>query len=144
MYYDKATRSYRATRRLTANTTVRLPFAGDPFRRPAVSPAVSVRARVRLWRPAVPTRVKRAVRFTVSGHLRPRHSGITRLRFYRYEKGRWKLYRSVRARNVPHGARTGYKLRYKLPRAVRWYVRAHHADASHAPTQSPARRFVVR
>ena len=46
--------------------------------------------------------------------------------------------------NTEYNGYTAYTLDYKLPVAGKWRAKAYHADASHAPTWSPARVFYVR
>jgi hypothetical protein len=143
--YDAVSKRYKATRFLTANSTFRLQFGGDPYYSAASSPQVSVKARAYLSQPVVPTGVKKNVAFTVSGYLEPLHAESTRLHFYYYEDGAYRPYQTVDVPNVKHDFDTAkYALRYKLPYAGKWQVKAYHADASHAPTWSPAKNFVVK
>ena len=142
--YDSASKSYKATRSLTANATFRLRYGGDPFHTAATSPGVLVKAKAYLTQPVTPDTVRKNTAFPTYGFLEPLHSGSTPLYFYHYEGGRYKLYERPAAKNAAYDkTTTKYTLQYKLPYAGKWMVKARHSDASHAPTWSPVREFVV-
>jgi hypothetical protein len=46
--------------------------------------------------------------------------------------------------NTNYNGYTQYTLDYRLPMSGKWCVKAYDADASHAPTWSPARVFYLR
>ena len=142
--YDRASGNYKAGRRLTANTTFQFRFAGAPSYKASRSPQVAVRARAYLSRPKMPSKVKKGAAFRVSGYLKPRHPGKTRLDFYQYRNGKWRFYRAVKARNGSFRGHTRYVRRYRLPRPGKWKVMARHADDNHAATKSPPKHFRVR
>jgi hypothetical protein len=98
-----------------------------------------------LTQPVTPDTVRKNTAFTTYGYLEPLHSGYTPLYFYHYEGGRYKLYEHPNAKNAVYDENTTkYTLRYKLPYAGKWMVKARHSDSSHASTWSPVREFVVR
>jgi beta propeller repeat protein len=96
---------------------------------------------VTLSAPTVPA-VKRGVYFTTYGYLKPRHTGVTKLYFQRYNRG-FKAYKTVNAKNANFSTYTKYSLKYKLPYAGKWRVRAYFADADHQPTYSAYKTFTV-
>lgn len=143
--YDPASKAYTATRTLQSNATFRLRFAGDPFYTAATSPGVFVKAKAYLTQPVTPDIVTKNTAFTTHGYLEPRHSGRTRLYFYRYRNGAYRLYKYVNATNSDYDTDTMmYTLRHKLPYAGKWRVKAFHKDASHAASWSSERAFVVK
>ncbi|MGB3633567.1 MAG: S8 family serine peptidase [Rubrobacteraceae bacterium] len=142
--YDSAANNYAATRKLTANTTFQFRFAGAPSHGFATSPKVTVRARAYLSRPKMSSKVKKGSAFRVSGYLKPRHSGTTRLDFYQFKNSKWRLQKSAKAGNMPYKSYTRYTGLYKLSSPGRWKVRARHADSNHAATMSRQKYFRVR
>lgn len=142
--WHAASKTYRATDAPTRNALYQLRFGENPVYHAAESPARLVRVRASLSRPSTPASVEKGVRFTTTGLLKPYHGGTTRLLFQRLEGGEWKLRRTVEARNARYRGNTRYSVRISLPRTGSWRVRAYHADATHAATYSPFRRFTVR
>lgn len=142
-FYDAASKTYKASRRLKRNTLYRMRFEGDSAYRATSSAKVSVRARAFLSRPVVSSGVRKNKYFTVRGYLRPYHDGRTQLSFYHYRNGQWRFYKTIYSRNHPYNGFTKHVRRYKLPYTGRWYVRAYHQDASHAATRSPREVFRV-
>lgn len=141
--YETASQTYRATRQIQRKTAFRLRFAGDDGYVGAASGLVSVNSAAYLPRPSVPARVRRNRYFIVSGSLRPRHAGKTPLYFYRKVGRRWRFYRMVRVANRNVSGGSSYRLRYRLPLAGLWYVKAYHYDGDHARTWSGQRGFRV-
>lgn len=93
----------------------------------------------------VPVSPLRMSYFTVYGYVKPRHSGYTRLYFYRYLSGKWRLYRYRYARDYNYSTYTRYSLKYRLAYSGRWLVKAYHPpDANHLATWSRYRIFTVR
>lgn len=130
--------------RVPSNSWFRFMFHGDETHEPTVSAKVLVKARAWLSRPVTPPTVRRGRAFAIYGYLRPYHPGKTRLYLYRRVGRGWVLYRQVLAPNLRYSTYTRYYLRYALPTGGAWYVRAYHADSTHAPTYSAIRSFVVR
>ena len=97
-----------------------------------------------LTKPVTPATVRRNKSFTTYGFLKPRHSGYTKLCFYRKVGGTWKLYRSLKAPNRNYSSYTKYKLSTKLPYRGSWLVKAYHADIGHRATWSAGRSFKVK
>jgi trimeric autotransporter adhesin len=99
-----------------------------------------------LTRPVVtPAGPYRSRYFTVTGFLKPLHTGTTKVIFYRKIRGRWRQYRSAAARNSLYSpTTTKYRLRYRVPYPGDWYVKSYHGDARHYPTYSSPRVFRVR
>ena len=76
--------------------------------------------------------------------MKPRHTGKVSLKFYRKVGRVWKRYKTVTAKLKNRTADTRYYTTLALPRAGKWYVRAEHSDATHAPSTSAIRYFTVR
>ena len=144
--YDASSETYGAARSLVANATFRMHFAGDASGKGSTSSEVPVQAHAWLSRPATPSTVRKNHYFTMHGYLKPYHPGYTTVYFYRYRAGKkkWVFYKSAEAANIEYNGYTKYSLDFTLPVAGKWSVKAYHADASHAPTWSPARMFYVR
>jgi hypothetical protein len=142
--YDAATARYRASCACTANTLFEMRFAGDTSYKGSTSSDVLARVGAYLPKPVAPSVVRRGASFTTYGYLKPRHTGSTKLYFYRKVGHRWVKYRVVGARNAAYSTYTKYSVRYRLPYAGAWRVRAYHADADHAATWSPIKSFTVR
>src|SRR5215212_1540200 len=82
---DVASKTYEATRSVRENTTFQLCFAEDVPYQAAISPSVLVQVRDSLSEPTItPDPVPRYADLSVSGELRPYHSGSPLLRFYYY------------------------------------------------------------
>lgn len=143
-FYDRTSGGYKATRRLTSNAIFQFRFAGAPSYKASGSPGTLVRSRAYLSRPKTPRRVKKGSAFRVSGYLKPRHRGTTRLDFYHFKNDKWRLHKSIKARNRAYRGYTRYARSYRLPRPGRWKVRARHADRNHAVTVSRPKHFRVR
>lgn len=142
--FDSATQRYTKTvAGITQNTLVELRFPGDVDLFGSKARA-SVRARAWLSTPVAPRRVRAKTRFAVYGFLKPRHSGSTRLYFYRKVGRKYAYYRSFWAANANCSTYTKYMLRLRLPYKTSWYVRARHSDPGHASTWSGKRSFLVR
>lgn len=140
-----------ATATVTSNTRFLMHFSGDATYAPSMSNDVLVYVTARLGRPVTPTSVRRGWYFTTSGSVLPRHPyawipsrSENLLYFYRRVNGRYVYSRRVRAWMVTERGATRYYLRYRLPYAGRWMVKARHYDASHAVTWSAPRYLLVR
>ena len=133
-----------ASPRVPSNSWFKFRFHGDEAHEPTESAKVLVKARAWLSRPVTPSIVRRGRTFAIYGYLRPYHPGKTPLYFYRRIGRRWVFYRRVLAPNLRYSDHTRYFVRYALPTTGAWYVRAYHADGTHAPTYSAIRSFVVR
>lgn len=103
-----------------------------------------IKPTARMYRPVTRWLVRRGRYFTVYGYLKPRHPSWTRLYFYRLVNGRWRWYRIVWVRNHDYWSYGRYVLRYRLPYAGRWCVKAHHSDGDHMPSSSTLRVFAVQ
>ncbi len=142
--YNSATRTYTVTARALRNTTYQMRYAGNSTFKPSRSAGVLVKVRAYLSQPVAPAEVTKGTAFTVYGYLKPYHSGTTRLQFFRYVNGAWQFYTGLDAPNGAYNGYTKYSKSVSLPYSGRWYVRAYHSDADHAPTYSPIREFAVR
>lgn len=92
-------------------------------------------------RPVAPRRNRYfLVRGSVTRH--PAARAAVRLYFYRRIRTTWRYHRHVTVR-TPTGSES-YRLRYKLPYAGRWYVRAYHKDGGHRAGWGKAKVFKVR
>lgn len=101
------------------------------------------RPAAKLSRPSAPAKVRRNVRFTVSGTVEPALGGGTPLTFYRKKGVKWVKYPTFKAKNVAAGGMSKYKLKVKLPKAGKWYVQSSWSDAAHRPSVSARRSFTV-
>jgi len=141
--YDWSLLSYRAQVVPTANALYQMRFGGDWFYGTCTSNNVFIATRAYLPTPKGPSTVRVRGIATISGLLLPGHGGTTTLRFYRYYRSRWRFYTTRQATNASSGGWTKYLARYRLPYRGRWYVKAYHGDADHAPTYSNARYIRV-
>jgi hypothetical protein len=91
-----------------------------------------------------PSTARRNRRFYVYGYLSPRHSGSTRLYFYRKVGRRWRYYTRLNARNYDYKTYTRYRLAYRLRYAGYYRVRAYHGESNGAATYSAMHTFRVR
>jgi hypothetical protein len=144
--YDPASGSFKASRRLYANAYFKIAFEGDTTYTASESPAVVVSVRVALGKPSVPRIIVHGRSFVVSGTLKPKSWGKTRLTFERWLRGKWRSYKTVWAKNSNPGGVSYTKYTAKASAAVagRFRVRAYHADATHSPTYSSWRTFAAR
>jgi len=145
--------SYSFTVRPTARTHYEIRTSAASGHEETRSPSKVISVRAYLSRPwTYPSTVRRGSRFYVFGYLKPRHSGYTRLYFYRlvtYRRaGRtyrtWRYYTYRYARNYNYSSYTRYKLAFALRYPGYYYVRAYHYDGSHAATWGPTRVFYAR
>jgi len=144
--YDAVSSKYVATCTCGANAMFQMRFAAQAQYRPAVSGNVSVLCGAYLpasWLvPATPTH---GVNYAIYGLLGPRHSGSTRIYFWRKtSSGAWASIGFRDATNAPYHGVTRYRLVHRLPTAGKYRIRAYHGDGDHAPTSSPWRYFTVR
>ncbi len=142
--YSAVTSNYEDGRILTAKIHYRARFPGDAAHAPSMSPPITLMCQAYLRQPNAPSVVRRYRTFTVYGYLKPRHSGYTRLYFQRYYRRAWRNYRWVNARNYNYASYTKYVLRYRVPYAGPWRVRAYHSDAGHLAMYSTWERFRAR
>ena len=91
-----------------------------------------------------PATVKRGKKFTTYGYLKPRHTGTTKVYFYRKVGSKLKLYRWLSAGNHDYHGYTKYTLSATLPTKGTWVVKAYHADAGHRATWSAGQTFKVK
>lgn len=110
----------------------------------ATSASRAVTAYAYLSRPSAPKTIKRGRKFTSVGYMKPRHAvgnHTVQLRMYRRESGKWKLRKTVRAKNVYNSTNaTKYKTRYSLPSKGKWKIVAKVGrDSRHVTTRSSAR-----
>jgi hypothetical protein len=142
--YSATAGRYLASARCTRRTTFQMRFDGEaPYASSLSAPAL-VRAFAYLPRPSTPSVARRRYRFSVSGILAPRHTGSTRLYFYRRVARRWVLFATTRARNSNYGLVSRYLLSCRIRVAGTFRVRANHADADHLSTWSAWRAFIVK
>jgi hypothetical protein len=147
--WTSETGAYSASVKPTMRTDYRVLFGGDNDTSPATSASVRITPKAYLTRPSTPSSPRAGVAFTSAGYLRPRHTTGARnvkLYCYRYESGKWRLRKSLYAKNVAYtSATTKYSARLSLPYRGRWRMRAFVAgDAKHASTYSSYRYVTVR
>lgn len=97
--------------------------------------------------PKTPTKIGRKKAFTASGYLKPRHRAGTyavTLKFYRYESGKWRLKKTVRAKVSNYSSYSRYSVRTSLRSTGKWRVQAQHGDADHVTTYSGWRSIRVK
>jgi photosystem II stability/assembly factor-like uncharacterized protein len=142
--WEPTSQTYRAVKTLTQSTRFQLRWCGDSTRAAAASPSILVRSRAYMTRPAV-SGVRRPYRaLTVTGYLKPGHTGFTRVYVQRRVRGSWRNYRTYWARNRKYSSSlTRYTATVRLP-AGYWLVKGYHYDSGHYPTWSSPRVFVVR
>jgi subtilisin-like proprotein convertase family protein len=141
--YDPATGTYRAARTLLRNTYFEMRFAGDST---YVGASSTMLARARCWmsKPTGKPSVRRRMRFTVTGLVKPYHSGKSKIAFFRKIGKRWVRSALAKASNKAYHGYTKYTLKYRLTKAGMWYVATYHSDGDHAASYGPARYFHVR
>ena len=136
---------YSTTRTLYANTRYRALFDGDEPLQPTTSGIAAISVKASLSTPVVsPGSPKHGKKFTVTGVLKPRHSGgyVT---LYFYKKGSTKaaLYKKFKATGTVTGG-SKYTLIAKVPTKGKWIVKAYHSDSDHAATWSAPRSFSAK
>lgn len=142
--YEASVHAYTARRTLTRNVLYQMRFAGDSAYLGSASNSVSVGVTAYLGRPVAPSTVRRNRAMGVSGSLKPRHSGRTKLELWRRKGRRWVRYRRVWARNRNYAGYTRYSTSLRVPYDGAWRVRAIHSGSCHRTTYSPWRAFTVR
>lgn len=138
------TGTYSAPANVDRNTRFRFSYTGDTGHLGCVSPAVNVSCGAYLSTPSTPPSVLKGRTFTISGYLKPRHPGKTKVEVWRKIGTRWVRYRVPLALNADYSTYTRYSLRYAVPYSGWWRVRAYHADAGHLATYSGWRAFSAR
>lgn len=133
-----------ATVSLPRSARARWQFAGNANYAPATSATFVVGVRAYLSRPKTPSIVRRSQSFAISGDLKPRHAGRTRVYLYKRVGHAWRRVKSLWAKNRGYRTWTRYSLRLKIAVPGRYSVRAYHADADHAAGYSPWRYLRVR
>ncbi len=143
--YDLVTSSYRAAVPCTRNTYLKARFTGSALHTPSESAEMLVRSRAWLGRPwTYPRTITHQRAFYIFGYVKPRHSGYSRLYFYRKVGGQWRFLTQRPAKNYNYKTYSRYRLRYWVLRRGYYYVRALHFDTDHYGTYGPARVFFVR
>lgn len=144
-WWDWASLSYKTQQPITGRAFYRFRFVGDEEFGSSVSGPLVFAQRAFLSQPTpIPTNPRRNIYFVISGYLKPRHSGYTRLIIYRMVAGHMYFWRNVSARNTNYASYTRYAARLSLPYRGTWTVRAYHADSSHLTTNSQTHFFLVR
>lgn len=113
-------------------------FEVSPGEAVASSPVTMVQ---RLTAPVTPSKARRHKAFTASGSMAAPVAVGTRvtLRFYRYEKGHWRLRKTVTASAYDSATGSRFTKRVSLTSKGTWRVRAYSAG-----TYSPYRKLKVR
>ena len=144
VYCNATTGLYETTRALTANTYFKMRFPGDATRTDAQTAPILAKAKALLSTPDTPSMVARGTYFTITGYLKPRHTGSTKIELFRFIDGRTQFYAYRWATNSDYSTYTKYTLTYRISGLGGWGVVAHHSDADHATSWSGARYFEVR
>lgn len=139
-----STASFRL--RTTANTSVQVRFAGDPFNVASQSGTLVIYTKVSLSAPTASSyRPRLNAYFRVTGLLSPSHNyGAKSVVIYaeHYESGRWVNRGSWSATNYTYNSTTTkYQANIHLTRRGSWRLRAYHKDSSHAATYSSYSRL---
>jgi hypothetical protein len=145
------TGDYTTTVPIVRRTYFWLWFQGDSEHEEGSSAIVKVMARAKLVPPAFSKTVRRGVRVTEWGSLRPQHSAAanavnhTKASFYRYFNGKWRFVATLWAKAYRNTtSATQYKIVVpSFGKTGKWRVRAIHQDADHAKTTSAWRYFRV-
>jgi len=110
-----------------ATTTYRFVFPGTAQYEPSESNWVTVAVRPLLGRPVCPALVKRGVKFTVYGSLKPHFPAgqkLVKVRVYRLKGTKWVYVKSVSAVNRDYGSATRYKAALRLTTAGKYRFKA--------------------
>lgn len=105
------------------------------------------KVRVTLGKPAVPSKIKRKKRFTVTGTLAPAHNvgaKSVKLTVYKLRKGKWRKYASAWAKNYNYRGITQYRGSLTLPKGsyrIDAYVPA---DTWHYAVKSRYRQIKIK
>jgi hypothetical protein len=94
-----------------------------------------------LTTPSTPSTVRHGAKFTISGLVKPRvapGSNVTVL-LYRYERGHWKLRKTVVAHATDYAGNSKYSIKTTVPYSGTWRVRAH--SFANGGAYSPYRTF---
>lgn len=145
--WNGSTGRYQAARNIYSKTYYQLRYTagGEPEYQEATSTNVVLTCRAYLGKPwLVPYSPTRWSNLYVYGYLKPRHTGSTRLYFYRYYARKWRYFGYRNATNVNYKTYTRYQLKWRLPYRGWWRVKAYHADAGHLTTYSLPRTFWVK
>lgn len=143
--WNATSERYEASRTITTKTFFALRFPGETGYQASQSSGTTVWCRAYLGRPwTVSWRPLRRSWFYTYGYLKPRHTGYTRLYFYRKVRGRWRYVTYRSATNYAYSSYTRYRLKWRAMYPGWWYVRARHYDGDHLLTYSSKRAFYVR
>lgn len=120
----------------------RLSYAGDALNGPSVSETMSIKPLVKIYLSSVSHSYRHTTTYTLRGRIFPTHAaGSTHtayVRLYRYSRGAYRYYKTVRA--TIGSAGTTFSARIRLPYVGRWklvpYART---DSMHYSTTGPAR-----
>jgi len=129
-------------------TYYQIRFAGTGLHAPATTTnTVSAKPRAAVKTPKAPATMRRGVRSSVSGHIKPRHkAGSSPIRIYKWRRvnGKWRSYGYVKAKASDLSSYSKYAVKLSLPTRGRWRLRAYHpADSGHASSWSSGYDYVT-
>lgn len=141
--YGKWTHRFRPARNLSLQA--RFGGSADGRFRAAPNAGTWVIVRPALTRPKLGTsKVYRNRSFAVRGYLKPRFTSGTRpvkLRFYRYQSGRWVLKKTVSAKASKYSSYSKVTAKTSLKNRGRWYVVATYAGSATYGAHKSSRRY---
>jgi hypothetical protein len=143
--WDDATKAFVGTRLVTQAVKFRA-FIEHTGYRGSASGLVSLTSQASLSQPFLSSASpKRNTKFTVTGYLKPAHSGSPLVVYvYRRVGTKWVQFSKVAVAGVSFGTGTKHTLTLSLPTAGQWQVTTYHADKSHLATWSKPTSFTVR
>lgn len=131
----------------TSTTRYRARYAGTPEGGAAVSPSVKVSVKAFVGKPSAPRTVRVRKKFTVSGHLKPRHtSGAYSVRVYGYNyyRGKWRSAGYIEFKASNHSTYSKYSRSISILDRGRWRLRAYHpSDSKNAASWSSGYEYVT-
>jgi hypothetical protein len=112
---------------------VRVSAAGNDHYLATTGPALRLLVSPSMGIPSTPAKVTHSRSFTIYGYLKPRHASGAKnvsLKIYRQVSGKWKLYKTVSAKNANYSSYTKYSVSTSVPYKGSWRVYAYYAGTS--------------
>jgi hypothetical protein len=143
--WDAATKSFAGIRLVTEAVKYRAFFASDGYSDSA-SGQVSLTSQGALSQPVLSaSSPKRNVKFTVTGYLKPYHSGSPLVAYvYRKVGTKWVQFSKTAVPGTAVGTASKHVLALTLATAGQWLVQTYHADKSHLAAWSKGTTFTVK
>jgi len=132
--------SYTKTIKPYRTSSWRATFAGDTSYGSAMSLTKSIKPKVYLTAPTLPSKMYASRSYTVYGYLKPRHTAYSypvRIYLERYNGKDYVPYKYVKAKAFNYSTYTKYSVSLRLPYKGKWRVKARHVgDTVNADTVS--------